>query len=181
MNALGGPSADPQQPGKVKGITVPPGSLIQYYSDLSSGLLPPNNMRLEDLSFRVRINPAGEVQFESPAVTVLDRYNFAFRRLSAWAMDPDLMGAAASLVSFQVREQGRDFSIFKKPIPMQSAITRSGSGNTIEWDGVYICVPGTNLAVEWTVDTKRWASLVGATKEMGVQLIGDYVTCRGNF
>ncbi len=163
------------------GIHVPPGSLIQYYSDLASGLLPPDNMRLEDLSFRVRIDPDGEIQFESPAVTVLSRYNFAFRRAAGWGMDPDLQGAAPALVSFQIKEQGRDFRVFKKPVPMASLQNRSGSGNTVEWDGVYICVPGTDLEVEWTVDTSRWASLVGATREMGVQLVGDYVICKGNY
>jgi hypothetical protein len=45
------------------------------------------------------------------------------------------------------------------------------------WDGVYITVPGTDLAVAWSVDTQRWPALVGATKEFGVQLLGDYVAC----
>ena len=175
------PGIQPPQLGDAKGVRVPPGSLIQYYSDLSSGMLPPEDMRIEDLSYRVRIDPAGEVQFESPAVTVLSRYNFAFRRVAGWGMDPDLQGAAPSLVSFQVVEQGRDFRIYKKPVPMQSLLSRSGAGNTAEWDGVYISVPGTDIAVEWTVDTQRWASLVGATREMGIQLLGDYVVCRGNF
>ena len=190
MHGLSGPvpGAQTQTPGLVPpatgedaGIRVPPGPLLQYYSDLSSGMLPPEDMRIEDLSFRVRIAPDGSIQFESPAVTVLSRYNFAFRRVAGWAMDPDLMGAAAALVSFQVVEQGRDFRIVKKPIPTQSLLSRSGSGNLAEWDGVYICVRGTDLAVEWTVDTQRWAGLVGATKELGVQLLGDYVVCRGNF
>jgi hypothetical protein len=160
---------------------VPPGALIQYYSDLSSGLLPPEDMRVEDLQFRVRIDPAGNITFESPAVTLISRYNFAFRRVSGFIMDPDLSGAAPMLVNFQIQEQGRDFSVFKRPVSMQSLLSRSGSGNLAEWDGVYITVPGTDLAVSWTVDTARWAALVGATKEMGVQLLGDYVVCRGNF
>lgn len=190
MHGLGGsvpgaqtmtPGVQAPQAGQAQGVKVPPGALIQYYSDLSSGLLPPEDMRIEDLSFRVRIDPVGAVQFESPAVTVLSRYNFAFRRVVGWAMDPDLMGAAASLVSFQVQEQGRNFPVFKKPVPMQSLLSRSGSGNTAEWDGVYISVPGTDLAVEWTIDTQRWSNLVGATKELGIQLLGDYVVCRGNF
>jgi hypothetical protein len=160
---------------------VPPGALIQYYSDLSSGLLPPEDMRIEDLGFTVTIDPAGQIVRESNAVTLLSRYNFAFRRVSGLIMDPDLAGAAPFLVSFQVQEQGRDFSVFKRPVNMQSLLSRSGSGNIAEWDGVYITVPGTDLAVQWTVDSARWAALVGATKEMGVQLLGDYVVCRGNF
>jgi hypothetical protein len=160
---------------------VPPGALIQYYSDLSSGLLPPEDMRIEDLQFTVTIDPTGAIVRESNAVTLLSRYNFAFRRVTGFIMDPDLGGAAPFLVSFQIQEQGRDFSVFKRPVNMQSLISRSGSGNIAEWDGVYITVPGTDLAVQWTIDSARWPALVGATKEVGVQLLGDYVVCRGNF
>ena len=160
---------------------IPPGALLQYYSDLSSGLMPPENMRIEDLQFRVRIDPGGNITFQSEKVTLISRFNFAFRRVTGFAMHPSLVGAAPMLVNFQVREQGRDFSVFKRPVSMQSLVNAGGSSNPAEWDGVYITVPGTDLAVEWTVDTARWAALVGTTQEMGVQLLGDYVVCRGNF
>ncbi len=169
------------QEGPDKGVRIPPGPLLQYYSDLSSGMLPPEDMRIEDLQFRVRIDPAGQIQFESPPVTLISRYNFAFRRVTGFIMDPDLAGAAPMLVNFQIKEDGRNFNVFKRGVSMQSLLSRSGSGNIAEWDGVYITVPGTDLRVEWTVDTARWAGLVGATREMGVQLLGDYVVCRGNF
>lgn len=174
--ALRAPTAGPDA-----GVRVPPGALIQYYSDLSSGLLPPEDMRIEDLQYRVRINPQGEITFQSNKTTLVSRYNFAFRRVTGFIMDADLAGAAPALVNFQIKEEGRDFSIFKRPVSMASLLSKSGSGNTAEWDGVYITVPGTDLSVEWTIDTARWAALVGATKEMGVQLLGDYVVCRGNF
>ena len=170
----------PQGAAGRQNLRVPPGALLQYYADLSSGLLAPEDMRVEDLQFRVRIDPTGAITFQSQAVTLQARYNFAFRRVSGFIMDPDLAGAAPSLVNFQIQEQGRDFQIFKRPVSMQSLLSRSGSGNIAEWDGVYITVPGTDLAVEWTVDTARWPALVGATKEMGVQILGDYVVCRGN-
>jgi len=160
---------------------VPPGALIQYYSDLSSGMLPPENMRIEDLQFRVRIDPTGTITAQSEKVTLVSRYNFAFRRVTGFIMDPDLAGAAPALVNFQVREEGRDFDVFKRPVSMASLLSRSGSGNIAEWDGVYITVPGTDLNVTWTIDTVRWPILVGATKELGIQLLGDYVVCRGQF
>ena len=175
------PGLRPPAVGPDAGVRIPPGALIQYYSDLSSGMLPPEDMRIEDLQFRVRINPDGTIAAQSNPVTLLSRYNFAFRRVSGFIMDPDLAGAAPMLVNFQVQEQGRDFTVFKRPVAMQSLLSRSGSGNIAEWDGVYITVPGTDLAVEWTIDTQRWAALVGATKEMGVQLLGDYVVCRGAY
>lgn len=156
---------------------MPPGQLMLYYSDLSSGQLAPEDMRIEDLSFRVQIDPLGNVTFQSNAVTLVSRYNFAFRRVVGFGMNPDLMGAAPSLVSFNVREQGRDFTVFKRPVSMQSVLGLNG-GQRIEWDGVYVTVPGTDLAVEFTIDTQRWAALVGTTQEMGVTLLGDYVVCR---
>ncbi len=166
--------------GQEQRVVVPPGALASYYGDLSSGLIVPENMRIEDLTFRVIINPLGQIVAETQKITLISRYNFVFRRAIGWIMDPDLAGPAPSLVSFNVQEQGRNFDVFKRPVPMQSLVSRSGAGNLAEWDGVYITVPGTDLAVNWTVDSQRWPGLVGATKEFGVQLIGDYVVCRGN-
>lgn len=159
------------------GQRVPPGVLVGYYSDLSSGVLAPEDMRIEDLPYRVRIDPAGEIVFQSEAIQIVSRYNFAFRRVVGWIMDPDLAGPAPALLSFNVREQGRNFDVFKRPVSMQSLLSRSGSANVAEWDGVYIAVPGTSLEVNWVVDTARWAAIVGTSKEFGVQLLGDNVAC----
>jgi hypothetical protein len=159
------------------GVRVPPGALAQYYGDLASGVVVPEDMRLEDLQFTVQISPTGNIVFSTDPIMLVSRYNFAFRRMVAWAQDPDLVGAAPSLVSFNIREQGRNFNVFKRPVNVQSLLSRTGSGNIHEWDGVYITVPGTELDVAWTVDTARWVALVNAAKEFGVQLLGDYVAC----
>lgn len=170
------PAAAPPQPGLLpKGIA--PGATVQYYNDLASGLLVPEDMRVEDLQFRVQIDPNGNIVFNTDPVELVSRYNFAFRRVTGWAMDPDLVGPAPPLVSFQIQEQGRDFNLFKRPVNMASLLSRNGSGNIHEWDGVYITVPGTSLAVLWTVDNARWPALVGASREFGIQLLGDYVAC----
>lgn len=154
---------------------VPPGALVQYYSDLASGVLVPEDMKIEDLQFRVRIDPSGNVTFESAPVMLISRYNFALRRVMGFVMDPAFAGAAAALVDFQIREAGRNFDVFKRPVNMQSLL--NNVSQPAEWDGVYITVPGTELEVNWTVDNARWPALVGASKEFGVQLLGDYVAC----
>jgi len=159
-------------------VMIPPGALSQYYNDLASGVIVPEDMRPEDLEFRVQIDPAGGVVFESAAVTLISRYQLAIRRVVGFIMDPDLAGSAPSLVRFNIVEQGRNFNLFKKPVNMQSLLSRPGAGTMVEWDGVYITVPGTDLAVAWSVDTARWAALVGTSKELGVQIIGDYVACQ---
>lgn len=159
------------------GGNIPPGALVQYYNDLASGVLAPEDMRIEDLQYKVQIDPDGNIVAETDAIELVSRYNFAFRRIVGFAMDPDLLGAAPFLVSFNVREQGRNFDVFKRPVNLQSLLSRDGGQVLAEWDGVYITVPGTQLAVNWTVDTKRWAALVGASREFGVQLLGDYTAC----
>lgn len=154
------------------------GPLVSYYADLSSGLLPPENMRIEDLTYRVRIDPAGAITFQTDAIQIVSQYNFALRRIVAWNMNPAALGNAAGLVDFQVQEEGRNFQVFKRAVSMASVSAVGGAGNPAEFDGVYICIPGTQISVNWFVDTSRWGSLVGTTKEMGIQLIGDYVICR---
>lgn len=155
---------------------VPPGNLVQYYNDIASGVLAPEDMRIENLQFRVQIDPAGNITFNTDAITLVSRYMFVFRRVSGFILDPDFAGMAPGLVNFQVRENGRNFEIFKRPVSMQALLTRNGN-NVMEWDGIYTTVPGTDMSVEWTVDTQRWPLLVGVTKELGVQLLGDYVAC----
>ncbi len=155
---------------------VPPGNLVQYYNDIASGVLAPEDMRIEDLQFRVQIDPAGNIVSSTDAITLVSRYMFVFRRVHGFILDPDFAGTAPGLVNFQVRENGRNFEIFKRPVSMQAMLTRNGN-NVMEWDGIYTTVPGTDISVEWTVDTQRWPLLVGATKEFGVQLLGDYVAC----
>jgi hypothetical protein len=159
--------------------TVQPGALIQYYADLSSGALPPEDLRIEDIRFNVRINPDGSIASNTQPLQVISRYNFAFRRVMGYAMNPALVGAGPALVSFNVKEAGRNFPIFKTDINLQSVLANGGAGNIVEWDGVYITVPGTQLEVTWAIDS-RWPALVGTTQEFGVQLVGDLIACRPN-
>ncbi len=156
-------------------VPVPPGALAQYYGDIASGDLVPEDVRIEALQYRVLIAPDGTITSESEVVTLISRYNFVLRKIIGFGMDSSLVGPAAALVDFNVREEGRNFSVFKTDISMAALL--GGGGNVLEWDGVYITIPGTQLSVSWSVDTARWAALVGATKEFGVTLIGDLVAC----
>jgi len=171
------PAAPPERPAGLLPKGIAPGALVQYYNDLASGMVVPEDMRLEDLQFRVQIDQNGNIVFNTQPILLVSRYNFAFRRVTGWVMDPDFAGPAPALVDFQIQEQGRNFDIFKRPVSMQSLLSRNGSGNIHEWDGVYIMVPGTTVEVIWTVDTVRWPALVGAARELGIQLLGDYVAC----
>lgn len=177
LGALAAQQMAAQQQQEPGGMRIPPGPLVEYYSDLASPLIRPEDMRLDTLNYRVRIDPNGNITFSTDPIQIISRYNFAFRRLQAYMMDPAFGGAAPALLSFNILEDGRNFNVFKTSMSMASVMATSGAGNVANWDGTYICVPGTQLAVSWQVDN-RWAALVGATKEFGVQLIGDLVACR---
>ncbi len=174
---MGVPGQVPQADMSVRdGQRVPPGALVQYYSDLASGVIVPEDMRIENIEFRVQIDPSGNIVAQTPSMMLVSRYNFVLRRIMGFMMDPQVAGAAPSLLNVNLKEDGRNFTVFKKPMSMASLI-QMGSNSDAAWDGVYITVPGTQLEAQWFVDAARWAALVGTTKEIGIQVLGDYVAC----
>lgn len=157
------------------GITVsqiPPGALLTYYGDLASGAVRPEDVRIEDLTFRAIIDPTGLAVSQTPAINVVSTYTLAIRRIYAQIVNPDLAGAAAGLVKFNLREQGRSFDVFKQPVSLAAAMS-----TPIIHDGVYMCIPGTQLEATWSVDTTLWTSLVGASRIVEIVVSGDYIRC----
>lgn len=152
---------------------IPPGEILTYYGDLASGVIRPEDIRIEDLTFQAIIDATGQVVFQTSKITVISRFVFALRRVYAQIVNPDVAGAAAGLIKFNAQEQGRSFAIWKQPQSFACALE-----NPIVHDGVYLCVPGTDLEVSWTVDTTLWVALVGATRIVEVTLSGDYVACK---
>jgi hypothetical protein len=157
---------------RIQPAEIPPGEILTYYGDLASGAIRPEDVRIEALTFRAVIDQNGQIQFQSPKITVVSRYNFAFRGVWGQIVNAPVAGAAAGLVRFQVREQGRSFDVFKQPVSFGAVVE-----NPYHWDGVYITVPGTDLEVSWTVDTALWTNLVGQTRIVEVVLVGDYIAC----
>jgi len=151
------------------------GPTLGYYSDLGSGRLYPERARIEALQYRVRIDAAGDITYEMPPVTMISNYNFVLRKIIAFAMNPEGMGNAAALVDFNLMEQGRGVSVFKRAISFAAALQRP-----LEWDGVYITIPGTVLECQWAIDTTRWTSLVGASRELGIELLGELIATGKN-
>jgi hypothetical protein len=162
-----------------QGQPVPPGAVVQYFSDLASGVIVPEDMRIECLEYRVQIDPLGNVVFQTPSRQLVSRFQFAIRRVQAFIQNPGVAGDAPSLVRFNLQEQGRNFTVFKDSVS-PAPLLQEGSSGLSQWDGVYICIPGTQLEALWTIDRARWGALVGATKEIGIQVIGDYVACTPN-
>jgi hypothetical protein len=153
---------------------IPPGPILQYYGDIASGAITPDDVKIEALTFFATISPAGLVIDQTSKISVNARYNFAMREVRASIINPELAGAAPDLIRFQVKEQGRGFDVFKQPVDFAAGLGQ----RWFRWDGVYICVPGTDLAVDWTVDTALWAIFVGVPKRVKITISGDYIACR---
>jgi hypothetical protein len=161
---------------KIEVDQIPPGAILTYYGDIASGAIRPEDVRIEALTYRAIIDRFGVVNFQSPKITIIARYNLAIRAVYAAILDPSNAGWAPGLISFNLREQGRNFDIFKNPVTL-SGITNGGSAVPYEWDGVYITVPGTDLDVTWSVNAQLWATLVGAPRIAEVIVTGDYIAC----
>jgi hypothetical protein len=156
----------------IRPAQIPPGQLLTHYGDLASGVLRPEDVRIEALTFRAVIDQLGLVVQSTPKITVVSRYNFSFRAVYGTIVTPVLADAAPGLVRFNIREQGRNWDIFKQPVSFGAVLE-----NEYHWDGTYICVPGTDLEVNWSVDAALWNTLVGASRIVEISLIGDYVAC----
>jgi len=163
-------------PPKGDARAIPPGAILTYYGDIASGAIRPEDVRFDAITYRLIVDQTGTQVFASDKTTVIARYNFAIRRIYGSVLNPEFAGPAAGLIKFNVLEQGRNFNIFKRPLTL-SAITPGGSTEPYVWDGVYICVPGTDLEVSWTIDSALFATLVGATKFAEVVVVGDYIAC----
>lgn len=157
-------------------LMIPPGQLLTYYGDLASGAIRPEDVRFEALTFRVTIDATGNPVFTTPKITVVARYNFAIRRIYAAVVNPEFAGAAAGFIRVNILEQGRNWNLFKVPVGLASVASGNAS-KPFEWDGVYICIPGTDLEAQWTIDQAFWSALVGATKFAEIVLSGDYIAC----
>lgn len=155
---------------------IPPGEILTYYGDLASGAIRPEDIRVEALTFRAIIDRNGVITFASPKVTIISRYNLAIRAVYGAIVNPDIAGSAAGLIRFNLREQGRSFDVFKQPVSM-SGVTNGGSAVPYEWDGLYMCVPGTDLEATWSVDQGLWSTLVGAPRIVEIVVTGDYIAC----
>lgn len=156
---------------------IPPGELLTYVGDIASGALAPEDIRLETISFTAVIGPNGQLLSQSPdngTVQIASRYNFVIEEIHGSIENPRLAGAAASLVKFNLEEQGRNFTIFKRPVDFATLV--ESSGQPYRYRGTYICVPGTQFQILWFVDP-AWPALVGGQRRVTVSVTGTYIAC----
>lgn len=157
---------------------IPPGELLTYYGDLASGAIRPEDVRIETLTFEATISPAGVVIQQNPpngTIQIVSRYNWALESVRASIMLPELAGAAPGLIRFNMREQGRNFDVFKAPVDFGTLV--DGTQEPMKWRGTYICIPGTQFECAWFINNTLWPVLVGTSKQVRITITGSYVAC----
>lgn len=150
---------------------LPPGQIATYYGDIARGDLRPEDMRLETLQFSVNVNAAGQVTKRTDPKMVVSQYNFVIETIYGSVADWQTAGNAPDLISFNILEQGRNFSVFKERISLANLLQ-----NPLAYRGLYITIPGTALEGDWAVSSD-WAVKVGLAKSAQIKLAGTYVAC----
>lgn len=161
----------------IKTSQIPPGAKLTYVGDIASGAIRPEDSRIEALSFTIIVGPNGQIVSQSPdnsTVQIVSRYNFVIERVYGSIENAPLAGAAPSLIRFNLQEQGRNFTVFKRNVDFAALV--EGCSSPYRWDGVYICVPGTQFEAQWQIDPS-WASLVGGSRRLTVTVTGTYIAC----
>lgn len=161
----------------IKTSQIPPGDKLTYIGDIASGAIRPEDCRIEALTFSIVIGPNGQIVSQSPensTVQIISRYNFVIERVYGSIENAQLAGAAPSLIRFNLQEQGRNFTVFKRAVDFAALV--EGCSSPYAWDGTYICIPGTQFEAQWQIDP-AWASLVGGSRRISLTVTGTYIAC----
>ncbi len=149
------------------------GPVAEYLKDITK--LPPEVTRPEQFNFKIRVqNGQTLAGFPTPSNRIDPEYVFALRRIKGFVSDPTVNEAFSHLFEFNIRDQGRARgSIFDDPINMAVLVRQA---HDMVWDSFYAFVPGSDVSVDWTVDTTGLPDVSDIT--VGVSLTGDLVRVR---
>lgn len=149
------------------------GPIGEYLKDITK--LPPEVTRPEQFNFKIRVtNQQIANGFPTPSNRIDPEYVFALRRIKAFISDPLVNQAYSHLFEFNVADQGRARgSIFDDPINIAVLALQT---HDMVWDSFYAFVPGSDMIVDWQVDTNELPAISDIT--VGVALTGDLVRVR---
>jgi hypothetical protein len=156
------------------------GPVSSYLKD--AGLISPDEGQIEAIEFNVVIKGGdaaaggGSIVSQSPSVRVSPGYCFLFQQLYGAISDPETSPKVNHLVSFNVINEGRQKTVFRRPIPMHVLSCPSGPAHSIEWRSIFRFFESADVNVEWFINTAAYAAAeVEEDKTFTVLLIGDIV------
>jgi hypothetical protein len=137
--------------------------------------LPPEISRIDMVTFVCDIAADGTITTQPGTVRLDPDYEHELFGIIGWMQDPENGFAAIPLVSFNIREQGRNFDIFVNNPRMAGLVTSVGTGNQVEYPrGAYVFRRGADVQVRFNVtDVVAYNALVDEDKLYGIVLLNN--------
>lgn len=150
------------------------GPVSSYLID--AGLISPEEAQIEAVTFSAIVSPAGQFTFTSPSARMTPGYAFLFNRMLGTVSNPQQDPGVLDLVGFNVLNEGRNKSVFKRPIPMALIICPTGPAHLLEWNSHFRFFDSADISVDWSIDATRYvAAAPVAEKRFYATLIGELV------
>jgi hypothetical protein len=157
-------SATPRARGPVSGYLI------------DAGMISPDEAQVEAITYSAFIDTAGNITAQTASTRVTPGYVFLLDSIIGAVSDPSVDADVLDLVSFNVKNQGRNMAVFKTPIPMSILASPSGPAHELEWRGAYRFFESADISVDWSVDQTRYAAAApAAEKRFYVTIMGDIV------
>jgi hypothetical protein len=127
--------------------------------------LPPELSRIDMVSFVCAIDANGIVTAQPGTVRLDPDYQHELFAIIGWSQNPAVAYAGIPYVTFNIREQGRNFDIFVTNANMAALTTNVGPGSQVEYPrGSYVFRKGADVQVRFIV-TNPAAYLAVAQQE----------------
>jgi len=150
------------------------GPVSSYLID--AGLISPEEAQIEAVTYQAIVDTTGQIIFQSPSARMTPGFAFLMNRMLGSISNPQQDPSVIDLVSFNVVNEGRSKSIFKRPIPMNLLVCPTGPAHLVEWNSHFRFFDSADITVDWSVDTAKYAAYLPADqKRFYVTLIGELV------
>jgi hypothetical protein len=138
--------------------------------------LPPEVTKFDSLVFTASLASAtGILTAQVPLIRVPSDYDFSCYGLRGWVQNPGDQPSNLGLITFNVRESGRNQDIFATTDQqMASLVAPSGPANDLIFPERTLLRAGCELQARFTV-APGWIVSAGATKLVGFILFGQSI------
>jgi hypothetical protein len=152
------------------------GPVSSYLID--AGLISPNEAQIEAIEFHVDVDTDGTILDQSESVRVQPGYTFLMSALygaASWGATQDTDIDKLHLVSFNVLNEGRNKSVFRRPIPMNTLVCPGGPAHELEFRSIFRFFESADISVDWFVDPAYGTPAADEPKRFTALLIGDII------
>lgn len=128
--------------------------------------LPPELSRINMVTFVCDIAADGGITTQPPSVRLDPDYQHELFGIIGWMQNPAVAFAGVPYVSFNIREQGRNFDLFVNNPRMASLVSAVGVSAQIEYPrGAYVFRQGADVQVRFQMTDVAAYAAVGSQED----------------